>query len=87
MKCILLCEPQLGIAIGSFHQEHFLIPEDFDLDYRFGPLSGVSYEQRLISSYEHNLLTRKDSSPATLPTLCTNCAEAGHSRRYCPAAF
>jgi hypothetical protein len=39
--------------------DHSIIPEDFLLRKEFGGLSGVTYEERILSSYRSGLFTKK----------------------------
>lgn len=65
---------------------NYVIPDDFELDTtKFGPLSGVSYEERLLSAYRHALLPLRRGH--TRVALCTGCAREGHWVTDCPAAF
>ncbi|KAH9251397.1 hypothetical protein BASA81_007059 [Batrachochytrium salamandrivorans] len=68
-------------------RDEFVVPKDFESDVRrFGPLSGLTFEERLISSYEWGLLQSKSPSPP--PKRCWKCgAEGSHfAREGCPNA-
>jgi hypothetical protein len=62
------------------------VPPTFDLDKaRFGQLSGMSYEQRLLSAFRWGLLPLKAGKARS--SMCTHCAEAGHWASECPNFF
>lgn len=68
--------------------KHHEIPNDLEQRRSYGPLSGSSYEERVIQQYDLGQLKR-----TTVPTgddlvvssICTSCAEVGHKRNDCPA--
>jgi hypothetical protein len=59
---------------------HYIIPEGFENNRKFGPISGVSFEQRVISCYCNNLLDPKGGQVE----ICTQCAKQDHKRDDCP---
>ena len=79
-----------------------VVPDDFLLDkVRYGPLGGISFEQRLMANYRAGTLAPKAasakgarSSPRTSPrisgpvditALCSECAAETHWRETCPS--
>lgn len=69
----------------------YTVPLDFELDkVRFGQLSGLSYDERLVAAYTHGLLEdfRKDGKVGSKPdVMCKDCGTAGHWSWDCPSAF
>eukprot|EP00903_Cladosiphon_okamuranus_P018916 g17398.t1 len=43
--------PETTLAVFRFVKEAFVVPNDFEKDHKFGPLSGVSHEVRVVSAY------------------------------------
>jgi hypothetical protein len=64
-------------------EKHFVIPQDFENNRKYGPLSGVSFEERAISAYSCGLLEPKTQASAKV-AICSACAEEGHKRSACP---
>ena len=48
------------LKVFSWVKEHYSIPADFNTDHKFGALSGISFEERVISAYQFNLIQPKD---------------------------
>ena len=63
-------------------EKHYNIPDGYENDRKFGPKSGVSFEQRVITSYCNNLLKPKVDEGEV--EICTSCAVLGHTRDDCP---
>lgn len=65
--------------------EHYEIPDNFEQRRSFGPLSGTSYEERVVQAYAVGRLasSRKDGD-APAAEICTCCAALGHKRVDCP---
>ena len=63
--------------------EHFVIPKDMEQSRKYGPLSGTSFEERVISAYNLGLLEPKRPESDGVE-ICSNCAEEGHTRDDCP---
>ena len=59
----------------------FVLPADFENDKRWGPKSGITHEQRVLSAYALGKLTPKNEDGA--PSICLHCGEVGHLRRDC----
>ena len=64
-------------------ESHFFIPEDFERNRSFGPLSGTCFEERAIRAYNLSLLEPKNDADAELE-ICSHCAVLGHRRSDCP---
>lgn len=62
-------------------EEHYVVPEGFENDRSYGPLSGVCFEERVIASYRNNLLKPKNQKDVI--EICTHCADVGHKRDDC----
>lgn len=62
--------------------KHYIIPRNLEQSRSYGPLSGSTYEQRVISAYRLGKLEAVDE-PAAI--ICTACVEIGHDRDYCPS--
>lgn len=67
------------LAVFRMVEEHCGIPEDFENDRSYGPLSGTCFEERAIEAYDKGLLT-----PFSGVTICTSCGSLGHGRDECP---
>ena len=82
---------QLGSLLISFTlpppanlSSHFIVPSDFAL-MKYGPLSGLSHEQRLISAYYAGALVPQRGG-AWPPVVCCTCGAEGHCPDECSAA-
>jgi hypothetical protein len=64
--------------------ERYVIPNDFEQKREYGPLSGTTYEERVIDAYSVDKLERKESAPDEETRVCTVCADVGHKRDDCP---
>jgi hypothetical protein len=62
-------------------KEHYEIPDDFESNRSFGPLSGTSYEERAITAYNLSMLDPKNADRVEI---CSNCVSVGHKRGDCP---
>jgi hypothetical protein len=62
--------------------QHYEIPDDFETNRSYGPLSGISYEERAISAYSLGLLDHKPGDEGI--EICSNCVTVGHKRNDCP---
>jgi hypothetical protein len=72
------------LQVFQLVEEHFDIPKDIEQNRSYGPLSGTSYEERVIRTYTLGKLTAKDPADADV-AICTSCATVGHRRNDCPA--
>ena len=70
----------------AFVVDKFEIPADFETNRKYGPLSGTSYEERVLAAYATNGLTpSKDADPDVIRKgICTFCGELGHKKKLCP---
>jgi hypothetical protein len=74
--------PATTLQVYRLVREHYRIPEDFEQRRTFGPLSGTSYEERVVQAYAvGKLASKKDGAPVKI---CTCCAALGHKREDCP---
>ena len=64
--------------------ERYEIPIDFEQKRSYGPLSGTTYEDRVIQAQALGKLERLLNAPDSETRICTECAEAGHVRKSCP---
>ena len=62
-------------------QEHFILPKDLETNRKYGPKSGVCFEEHAIRAYAQNLLESKTGSSTQI---CVACATTGHRRNECP---
>lgn len=65
-------------------EKHFHIPDDLETNRKYGPLSGTSFEERVISAYSLNLLDPKTADSSKDVQICSVCAVEGHKRAACP---
>ena len=70
----------------NFVVEQYHIPSDFETNRKYGPLSGTSYEERVLAAYATNGLDRREDADSTLirKGICTFCGIVGHRRKLCP---
>ena len=76
-----------------FIRKHYLIPNTIETDYKFGPHSGSTFEDRVIRAYTLNQLIPRhgkkkqqdnsSSSSSTLLLVCSYCGNEGHNRNNC----
>ena len=66
----------------EFVKKYFVIPENFDKDKRFGPLSGSSPELRIVSAYAEGALKLK-KGVKNLRMICYVCGTIGHDAMDC----
>jgi hypothetical protein len=79
-----------------FIRKHYLIPNTIETDYKFGPHSGSTFEDRVIRAYTLNQLiprhckkkqqddsSSSSSSISTLLLVCSYCGNEGHNRNSC----
>jgi hypothetical protein len=91
-------DPKIKIIL-DFIKTHFVIPSDFEGNRsKYGPLSGSSYEDRVIQAYTLGKLQRRENksksnnedtnTPGTTTTtsldICLQCVQIGHQRINCP---
>lgn len=70
------------LKVFQWIQEHYNIPKDIEQIRTYGPLSGSSYEDRVITAYRLGKLTALGGIVDAV--ICTACAELGHVRDACP---
>lgn len=73
--------PSKTLKIFQLITDHYAIPRDLEQSRSYGPLSGSTYEERVISAYRLGKL-KTSNTPAKI--ICTGCAEIGHERDECP---
>jgi hypothetical protein len=66
--------------------EHYEIPNDFEQNRKYGPLSGTTYLERVIAAYRLGSLPRTtcNNDEDTTDVICTICANTGHTADACP---
>lgn len=63
-------------------QEHFVIPTDIESNVKYGPLSGTSYEERVVAAYEWGQLTAATGHESSASVqMCRLCANKGSLRQ------
>lgn len=60
--------------------EQYELPKDLEQNRKYGPLSGSSYADRVISAYRLGSLKRANDG---ISEICTACANLGHDRDNC----
>jgi hypothetical protein len=75
--------PAIRKKLFEIVTQHYVVPDNFEQNRRYGPLSGTCYEERVIQAYALNNLDAVDPEEQT--KICTECAEIGHKRSDCPA--
>lgn len=65
-------------------QKNFKVPDDFETNHKFGPISGNCHELRVISAYNLSLLEPTNKDDAAID-ICSECAVIGHKRVDCPS--
>jgi hypothetical protein len=71
------------MQVFQWVEQRFGIPKDLEQNRSYGPLSGTSYEERVIRAHALGKLTAKDPADADV-AICTSCATVGHMREDCP---
>ena len=75
-------------TVMAFIERNFTVPGDFERSHKFGPLSGMCFEERLIAAYANEQLEpRLPTADIAELRICTCCAKHGHTQTDCPAAF
>lgn len=77
--------PTTTIQIYKWICDRYEIPNDFEQQRSFGPLSGTTFEQRVIGEYTLGKLNRIENAPDEETMICTACAKSGHLRDDCPS--
>lgn len=68
----------------NFVVEQYHIPSDFETNRKWGPLSGTSYEERVLAAYATNGLDPSADSALIRKGICTFCGIVGHRKKLCP---
>ena len=76
--------PESKLKIFNWIGERYVIPKDFEQKRSYGPLSGITYEERVTQAYCLRKLERSESAPDAETNICTACTEVGHRRDDCP---
>mmetsp|Transcript_18123 Transcript_18123/g.39583 ORF Transcript_18123/g.39583 Transcript_18123/m.39583 type:complete len:241 (+) Transcript_18123:135-857(+) len=73
-------------AAFNFIAENYVLPLDFETNRRYGPLSGLCYEERAIAAYTINMLQPKADADIALLNggVCSSCGTIGHKKVRCP---
>ena len=67
-----------------FIRDHFNIPRDIELDSKFGPWSGICFEERVLRAYTlDELMPKNEEDVSCSLKVCTYCGEEGHKRDGC----
>lgn len=72
----------LNMKIFGWIKECCVIPNDFESNRSFGPLSGSCYEERVIRAYR---LGKLSARAGVDDVMCTACGVIGHSQDECPS--
>ena len=70
----------------AFVADKYHIPADFETNRKFGPLSGSSYEERVLAAYATDGLAPSEGADLDVirKGICTFCGELGHKKKSCP---
>ncbi|CAB1103594.1 unnamed protein product [Ectocarpus sp. CCAP 1310/34] len=79
--------PANTLAVFRFVKEAFVIPNNFEKDHKFGPLSGVSHELRVVSAFMAGQLEARTEEAKGGVKMCLECGAKGHFPRHCPLAL
>lgn len=78
-------------SLVAFVEDNYVIPHNFETATKFGPHSGLCYEDRLVSSYEWQMLEPRKPFASTHGDgkrwkMCWKCSEQGShlAREGCP---
>lgn len=76
-------------SVVRFIRDVFVIPPDFESNsYKYGPLSGMCFEDRLVTAYTAGKLQPKAPGDARAGVkMCKLCAKPGHFYFECSAAM
>ena len=72
-----------SLKVYRFIRDHYLIPSTFEVDYTYGPLSGSSFEERVLRSYSLGQLEVRGGLHECDLQVCTYCGEEGHMKGHC----
>eukprot|EP00752_Nemacystus_decipiens_P011353 g10087.t1 len=79
--------PEKTLAVFRFVKDAFVIPNGFEKDHKFGPLSGVSHEMRVVSAYMAGQLEARTEEAKNGVKMCLECGNKGHFPRHCPVTL
>ncbi|CAN0089056.1 unnamed protein product [Pylaiella littoralis] len=79
--------PKNTLVVFRFVQEAFVIPDNIEKDRKFGPLSGVSHEMRVVSAFMAGQLQPRSEEAKVGVKMCLECGKKGHFPRHCPDAL
>lgn len=75
--------PEHRLKAFKLITDYFIIPSDLEQSRSHGPLSGSSFEDRVIQEYTLGKLATMDPSEPKVE-ICTACAAVGHMQDDCP---
>ncbi|CAN0145213.1 unnamed protein product [Scytosiphon promiscuus] len=79
--------PANTLKVFRFVEEAFVIPSDFEKDHKFGPLSGMSHEVRVVSAFMAGQLEPRSEEAKAGVKMCLECGGKGHFPRHCPVTL
>lgn len=65
-------------------EQHYSLPTDLETNRKYGPKSGICFEEHAIRAYSLGLLEPSNPAADTVVHICTACAKEGHVRNDCP---
>ena len=70
----------------AFVADKYHIPADFETNRKYGPLSGLSFEERVLAAYAIDGLAPSEGADSDVirKGICTFCGELGHKKKLCP---
>lgn len=77
-KLDAVVEKTFGLVV-----RHCIVPQDFENNRKYGPLSGTSFEERVIAAYNLGLLQPNGPESDGIE-ICSACGVEGHKRDECP---
>lgn len=63
--------------------QHYSLPTDLETNRKYGPKSGICFEEHAIRAYSLGLLEPSNPAADTVVHICTACAKEGHVRDDC----
>lgn len=77
--------PTVTVKVFQWITKRFDIPKDFEQRGEYGPLSGSTYEERVLKEYSLGKLSLKGDRPDEETKICIECGTIGHIRNTCPS--